>query len=294
MATLVALLFIALMLAVFSARRRAALRRFFGSRPAAIFLVPLALAAFFAGVLAAEGALAPALLPLLAAWLLAPTALIYAGRYAGRTLSGRDLAAVLLLWLPVEFTVGKSLIPPHAHGIANELAQGTALAMGLVVFVVFRNWPDHKYNLPRRARDFFYALIAFALLAIPLALLGRALGFLGAFRLPADGNPLAFFRRFAITLAGVAIPEELLFRSFIQNWLVRRMGGPARGLLAAALVFGAAHLNNGPGPLPNWPYMLLATIAGLGYGLVFQRSSSVLASAFLHALVNSVRHTFFG
>ncbi len=293
MATLVALLFATLMLALLSKRRQAVLRRWFGLRPAAIFLAPLALAALFTGVLAIERALVPAILPLLAIWLLAPTALVYAGCTAGRKLTGRDLAAVLLLWLPVEFTLGKPLVPAHAHGIANETAQGTALAMGLLLFVVFRNWPDHKYNLPRRARDFLYALVAFAVLALPLALLGRAVGFLGPFRLPPEANPLAFLRLLVITLLGVAIPEELLFRSLLQNWFVRRLGNLRRGLLAAALVFGAAHLNNGPGPLPNWPYMLLATVAGLGYGLVFQRSSSVLASAFLHALVNSVRHTFF-
>ncbi len=293
MATLVALVFIALMLALLSTRRQAALRRRFGLRPAAIFLVPLLLGGFFTAVLALERALQPALLPLLAAWLLAPAALIYAARNSGRRLTARDLVAVLLLWLPVEFTLGKPLVPSHAHGIANETAQGTALAMGLLLFVVYRNWPDHKYNLPRRSRDLLYALAAFALLALPLALLGFALGFLGPFRLPARPDPLAFIGRFAITLLGVAIPEELLFRSLLQNWLVRRLGCPVRGLLAAAALFGAAHLNNGPGPLPNWPYMLLATIAGLGYGLVFQRSTSVLASAFLHALVNSVRHTFF-
>lgn len=293
MATLVALLFIALMLALLSTRRQTALRRRFGLRPAKIFLVPLSLAALFAGVLLIERALTRAFVVLLLAWLLAPTILVYAGHAAGRRLSGRDLAAVLLLWLPVEFAVGKSLVPAHAHGIANELAQGSALGMGLLVFVVFRNWPDHKYNLPRRWRDVRYALVAFGVLALPLALLGRAVGFLGAFRLPGDANPLGFLRLFVITLFGIAIPEEVLFRSLIQNWLVRRLGDPLRGLLAAALVFGAAHLNNGPGPLPNWPYMLLATIAGFGYGLVFQRSSSVLASALLHALVNSVRHTFF-
>ncbi|MCS7313846.1 MAG: type II CAAX endopeptidase family protein [Bryobacterales bacterium] len=293
MATLVAVVFIVLMLALLSPRRQAALRRCFGSRPAAVFLVPLLLAAFFSLVLFLQGALVPAFLPLLAAWLLAPTAAIYSGRHAGRRLSGRDLAAVLLLWLPVEFALGKPLLPTHAHSIANETAQGTALAMGLLVFVIFRNWPGHKYNLPRRGRDFLYALVAFAAIALPLAALGRSLGFLGPLRLPLEADPVAFLRLLLITLLGVAIPEELLFRSLIQNWLVQRFRDPLRGLLAAALVFGAAHLNNGPGPLPNWRYMLLATIAGFVYGLVFQRSTSVLASAFLHALVNSVRHTLF-
>jgi membrane protease YdiL (CAAX protease family) len=39
--------------------------------------------------------------------------------------------------------------------------------------------------------------------------------------------------------------------------------------------------------------VILASIAGFIYGKVFQKSTSVLSSAGLHALVNAVRHTFF-
>jgi len=292
-ALLLGLFYVAIMLALLSCRQQAALRRRLGLQPALLFLAPLLLWCVFLGVLAVAGAVTAGFAFVLAAYLAAPTVLVYATRQRGRRLAGRDLAAVLLLWLPVEFTLGKSLVPVHAHGIANEAAQGTATVLALGLFVVFRDWPDHKYRWPRRGRDFLNALAGFAALAIPLALLGRGLGFLGPFRLPVRPDPVGFLRRFVLTLLGVAIPEELLFRSLIQNWLMRRLGDPVRGLLAAALVFGAAHLNNGPGPLPNWRYMILATIAGFGYGLVFQRSSSVLASASLHALVNTVRHTLF-
>jgi membrane protease YdiL (CAAX protease family) len=64
-------------------------------------------------------------------------------------------------------------------------------------------------------------------------------------------------------------------------------------LLAAAVIFGCSHLNNGPGALPNWRYAILATIAGWLYGKVFQKASSIVASATLHAMVNTVRHGFF-
>ena len=66
-----------------------------------------------------------------------------------------------------------------------------------------------------------------------------------------------------------------------------------RTLLAASLIFGAAHLDNGPQALPNWRYAILATIAGFAYGKVFQRSSSVLASTGFHALVDWTKHFFF-
>ena len=96
-----------------------------------------------------------------------------------------------------------------------------------------------------------------------------------------------------IIFAGTAVPEEILFRSLIQNLLTLRWGGGWRTLLAASVIFGCAHLDNGPQPLPNWRYMILATIAGLAYGQVFQRASTVLSSAGLHTLVDWTKHFFF-
>jgi hypothetical protein len=93
--------------------------------------------------------------------------------------------------------------------------------------------------------------------------------------------------------AGTALPEEILFRSLIQNLLMQRFGSGAGTLLAASFIFGCAHLDNGPQALPNWRYMILATIAGVAYGKVFQKASSVLSSAGLHMLVDWTKHFFF-
>ncbi len=96
-----------------------------------------------------------------------------------------------------------------------------------------------------------------------------------------------------VIFAGTALPEEILFRSLIQNLLMLRLGATPRTLLAASIIFGAAHLDNGPQPLPNWRYMILATIAGVAYGRVFQKSSSVVSSALLHTMVDWTKHFFF-
>jgi membrane protease YdiL (CAAX protease family) len=90
-----------------------------------------------------------------------------------------------------------------------------------------------------------------------------------------------------------ALPEEILFRALIQNVILQRLGPTNLALLLAAVIFGCAHLNNGPGPLPNWRYAILATIAGFAYGKVFQKSSSVFSSAILHTLINTSKHLFF-
>ena len=61
---------------------------------------------------------------------------------------------------------------------------------------------------------------------------------------------------------GTALPEEILFRSPIQNLLALRLGAGARTLLAASFIFGCAHFDNEPQALPNWRYLILATLAG--------------------------------
>jgi membrane protease YdiL (CAAX protease family) len=96
-----------------------------------------------------------------------------------------------------------------------------------------------------------------------------------------------------LIFVGTALPEEILFRSLIQNLLMQRFGSGWRTLFAASVIFGCAHLDNGPQALPNWRYAILATIAGVAYGAVFQRSSSVVSSAALHMLVDWTKHVFF-
>ena len=75
-----------------------------------------------------------------------------------------------------------------------------------------------------------------------------------------------------------AVPEEFLFRGVIQN-LLTRWWGPHVGLGVAAGVFGLAHL-------PDLRYVLLATLAGVGYGWVYARTGKITASALTHTGVN--------
>ena len=62
-------------------------------------------------------------------------------------------------------------------------------------------------------------------------------------------------------------------------------------LVVASIVFGSAHLNNGT--WPNMRYMLLATLAGLAYGWVWQRTRRISASALTHAAVDWIWVTVF-
>jgi membrane protease YdiL (CAAX protease family) len=291
--TLVIAVFLTILVALFARSVQDRLRSWFQKRPHRIFLAPLLLIGFCCAALWSREALNPRFVALLSVYALLPSALVYRNRPGGARPAWLDFAAILLLWLPVEFTTGKELLAPQVHSLANNLARGTAVTLGLFLFLVFRGLAGMKYNLPGKRADFLHPVVGFLVVAPVLIALGRALSFLGPYRVLPGASPIGFLRIFFVTLAGVAIPEELLFRALIQNWLMQRFGSSDKVLLAAALIFGAAHLNNAPGPLPNWRYMILATMAGWVYGKVFQKSSSILSSTGLHALVNTVRHVFF-
>jgi hypothetical protein len=206
--------------------------------------------------------------------------------------SALDFLIVLFLWLPIEFNAGAGRIPRPAQGFLHSVAYGIAILLGLMIFLGYRSVDGMKFNLPGRARDYWLPLLAFLITAPVLAALGIAIGFLPAPHAPGQsmGRMTAAI---GIIFAGTALPEEILFRSLIQNFLTLRFGVNTRTLLLAAFIFGCAHLDNGPQPFPNWRYMILATIAGVAYGLVFRKSSTVLSSAGLHMMVDWTKHFFF-
>ncbi len=279
-------------LALFVPLLQARLRQWFQRRPFRILLVPAALTAGFALVLAAADAMSPAFLVVVAAYTFVPALIVYQGGPGERRARAADFAAILLLWLPLEFYTGKGLIPREAWGIANVTARGTAIVLALFLFLIYRGLKGIKYNVPSRWTDAVFPALGFCVAAPILIVLGLAVGFLGPFRAPEALAPAGFAVLFVRILLAVALPEELLFRGLIQNWLMQRFGESDLVLLGAALIFGAAHLNNHPAP--NWGYMLLATIAGFIYGKVFQKSTTIWSSASLHAGVNAARHMFFG
>lgn len=266
-----------------------ALRR----RPALIWAVPFLLTGIFSVAAAlVDGGSLP-LSGLILAYTSAPVFSMWLGRSGSVDRpSVWDFLTVLLLWLPLEFATGATLVPRPARGYLHSVAYGIAILLALLLFLGFRRTPGLKYNGPDDVRDAWWPLAGFAAAAPVLVLLGVALGFI-----PPPHPPLQSARSMAAAVAviflGTALPEEILFRSLVQNLLMQRFGTGWRTLLAASFIFGCAHLNNGPQPLPNWRYLILATLAGIAYGAVFQKASTVLSSATLHMLVDWTKHVFF-
>jgi membrane protease YdiL (CAAX protease family) len=293
MHTLVLALLLLAILVFLSRRVQNRARAWLQARPARLFAAPAGLTLLFCGLAASSGALSIPLALLVAVYTFAPALAAFAqGTAPGKRPSWLDFAIILMLWLPLEFSAGGDLIPRAAQGFLHSAAYGMAILLALVIFLGFRALPGMKYNLPG-ARDLAGGVAGFLVTAPVLIVLGRLLGFIPPFHLPAHPSPGRIGLTFSAILAGTALPEEILFRSLIQNWFMQRYGFTTRMLLVSGFIFGCAHLDNGPQPLPNWRYMILATIAGIAYGKVFQKSSSVFSSATFHALVDAVKHLFF-
>jgi membrane protease YdiL (CAAX protease family) len=249
-----------------------------------------ALAATFCATAARYGALSWPLAAAIAGYVLGPVVIVALTTKRGARAGLGDAAAIALLWLPLELGAGASLVPRPAQGVLHAVAYGVAVSLALVLFLAYRRLPGMKYQLPRLHPDVKNAVLGFVCAAALLIPAGLASGFLESPHVPALSLAAAIWRA-ALIFVGTALPEEILFRALIQNWLAQRFGDSNVAVAAAAVVFGLAHLNNAPAP--NWPYVFVATLAGFIFGKVFQRSASVFAPALTHMGVNSVKHFFF-
>jgi membrane protease YdiL (CAAX protease family) len=82
------------------------------------------------------------------------------------------------------------------------------------------------------------------------------------------------------------IIEEVFFRGFIQQKLTRLIN-PLAGLLLTSLLFGIAHFSGG------FNFVLVATLAGFLYGLVYLNTGKIWYAILLHFCFNMVHLALF-
>lgn len=82
------------------------------------------------------------------------------------------------------------------------------------------------------------------------------------------------------------VAEEALFRGFVQQSFSRRFDWRL-GLVIASILFGLAHFAGGP------LLIVFATLAGLGYGLVFHFTGRLWCAVLAHFLFNFCHLVFF-
>jgi uncharacterized protein len=88
-----------------------------------------------------------------------------------------------------------------------------------------------------------------------------------------------------------ALPEEALFRGVVQSaierWVDDRRYATAAAVVIAGVLFGIAHLAGGP------MYVLLASVAGVGYGWIYASTRSIGWAIAAHAGLNTVHFLLF-
>jgi len=192
----------------------------------------------------------------------------------------RDFLVLAALGLAVDLRWFEGAWPPHLT-IFNKII---LLDAGIYGFVLIRQLDGVGFDLRLRLKDLGIGLREVAFYT-PIALaLGLSLGFLHL--RPGWPAPSRAAVAWIFTFFFIAVPEELFFRGWLQNLLEKRVGRYG-ALFLTACVFGLAHFNKRAAYF-NWPYVLLAALAGIFYGRAWRQQRRVGASAVTHATVDTI------
>ncbi|MBI5530458.1 MAG: CPBP family intramembrane metalloprotease [Candidatus Doudnabacteria bacterium] len=245
------------------------------------------------------------------AYLGVPSLVLWQIKNQGERITWLDWVAIAMLWLPFDL----HLIGRREHRIKDALdwplTAISGVLIGLAFWVCLRRIEGTKMVLKFSWKDFAKVFAGLSVLLILLLPLGFASGFLvprdfWRQELAQSSLPSVIWKHLATwkflwylikIYITIGISEEFMFRGIIQNFLEKTLNRPNLAWFFASILFGLAHLNNGARGLAiwdwNWTYAGFATIAGLAYGQVFRHSRSILYAVLLHALVDSIWHTFF-
>jgi CAAX protease family protein len=226
----------------------------------------------------------------LLAYLVLPAGLLITVRRASDHVQWQDLVVILMLWFPLDFRWMRDVWSWPGNSLAYSMNSLLATCLGVFLFVVIRRLGGVGYHYRFQWHDWWIGLrnfLYFAPIAIPIGILTGFIRVSGRF-----APPWQFLLSAVGIFIFVAIPEELLFRGIIQNSLQKTLLKPLPALIVTSIIFGAAHLNNGP-TQPDWRYFLLASIAGLFYGNAYARTGNLMAPAIVHTLVDTVWRSFF-
>jgi uncharacterized protein len=93
------------------------------------------------------------------------------------------------------------------------------------------------------------------------------------------------FRPIARELSGGAIVCLAILSSAGEELLFRGLAQPYLGLVPQAIVFGLLHQMPGPS---RWIWVAWASLVGIGLGVIFQLTGSLVGPVLAHALVNGL------
>jgi membrane protease YdiL (CAAX protease family) len=251
-------------------------------------------------------------------WLL-PMAVAIVGGYAAGTLSGPAALALVLLAFALQRFHTATGWARAGHGalagvvsllLALHLAPGfdnpivirdAVLAPGAIGYTQYANFDKGLAGVfmvailglaGLRSADGWGAALRQAgpiVLATIAVVLAASLA-LGHVRFDPRWTPL-FVVWAPINLLLTCVGEEAFFRGFLQAEVAGALGpgrrATAMSVAASALLFGLAHAAGG------WRYVLLASLAGTGYALAFERSGRLEMAILAHFAVNATHFLLF-
>jgi uncharacterized protein len=147
------------------------------------------------------------------------------------------------------------------------------------------------HTLIRTKKEWFSMLKIMLPLACGLMFIVGCLSFLFKFVTFDPKIPNDLFLWASTNLLFVCVAEEGFFRGFIQKYVCLALHqvkfGNMIAIAIAAVLFGLAHYTGGVN------YMMLATVAGLGYGFIYFKTGRIEASIITHFLLNLTHILFF-
>lgn len=157
-------------------------------------------------------------------------------------------------------------------------------SVGLLLLAFFAPRVRSLSELRALVRPTAAAISATAAVALGVAWMG---GYVRPeFKLPPFTGAFLF-----VNLFFTCVAEETFFRGLIQERIARAVAGRPHWafvpLLVSAILFGLAHAGGGV------LYVALATLAGVGYAVVYAQTRRVEAAVLTHFAVNAAHFVFF-
>lgn len=252
---------------------------------AMVALWPLGAYALYA---AGTGSLTWSRIGIASIYILTPLVLA-ASAHAAKPGAWQDYTMMLAIALPVRLGWLHRLFPYPEFRLGYILPLLMGINVALAAFVFVRRMDGIGYSIGWGMEWIVIAVLCFASVAAIDIPLGIGIHFVrfdpGAAHW--RGLPLDLLSIFVFT----GWPEEFLFRGLLQNALSKSLRGENAGWIVASIIFGLSHIDHGV--FPNWRYVLVASVAGIFYGLVWRRTKSMFPAAVVHTLVDSAWHLLF-
>lgn len=199
------------------------------------------------------------------------------------TLGWIDIALWIILWIPFDLRWSTKM-----HPLLDYTWWSIAISVIAVIgWYGYRN-AEIGYRLVPKIKDLYVAFIALSGIMILVVPPGVISGFL-TFAIPESFDIPKLAAHFIGLFLTVALPEELFFRGLLLRGLEKASSKKWVPMAVSSLAFGLMHWNNVSGLTTQITYVLLATIAGLGYAWAYKKSGNNLLAAILtHTLVDWV------